>query len=129
MSYSNDLLPSDLYSATVPLILLISNNFRRSMPDGQTTAPFLSTHATTRGLTPYVLYKSAARDRMSFAKLCPTTPNPTIIRRNLDSGLVNFDIYLTYSLCWCFLKRRISCLFGSYIISTFYIKYKNLPNR
>ncbi|MGA7543494.1 MAG: hypothetical protein WBW34_10585, partial [Nitrososphaeraceae archaeon] len=49
-----------------------------------------------------MLYKSAERERISFAKLCPTIPNPTIIRRNLDSDLVNFAIYLIYSLFWCF---------------------------
>jgi hypothetical protein len=58
-----------------------------SRPAGDIAEPLLSTHATMRGLIPYLLYRSADRDSSSLAKLCPTTPNPTITIRNSDTAV------------------------------------------
>ena len=69
--------------ATVPFDILASNRRCRSSPAGETAEPLLSKHATILGLIPYKVYKSLARDSSILARLCPTTPNPTMISRKL----------------------------------------------
>ena len=67
----------------LPYFFFTSNNLFKSRPAEDAAEPFESKTPTILGFNPCFAYRSSDLESNSFAKLCPTTPKPDNIIRNI----------------------------------------------